>query len=294
MDRPTPGSALRDRLRDLTEQVRHADQMVRADDPEGVHDLRVALRRTRSLFRTFGPLLDDDASETERLGAELRWAGGELGTARDLEVVHARLLAAGTSGDAEPLPDALTGWLEQHRADAGAVARRQKEHLLGSDRYARMLAALDTLAGRVSWKSVTRSDVRRLLRREWRRVRRRAEAADRSRGGESTELALHDVRKAAKRTRYAAETLTPVLGDRAARMAAAAERIQESLGTHRDTLLSCELLDRLAGELGQHPEVAAAVVGLRAREEASREQALADYARARAELDDEQHRRWLR
>jgi CHAD domain-containing protein len=166
--------------------------------------------------------------------------------------------------------------------------------LLGSDRYAAMLADLDIMAGSLSWQSVKKSDVRALLRREWRRVRRRAAAAEGSPPGEDRGPAMHEVRKAAKRTRYAAESLTPLLGDRAARMADVAERIQESLGTHRDTLLSRGVLDRLAGELAGRPEVAAAVGGLRAREEASGEQALADYARARADLDDERHRRWLR
>ena len=300
MGDPAAAVVLRDRLRDLAGQVRAADRRVRDADPEGVHDLRVAMRRTRSLLRTFRPLLDHrDVAEAGRLGAELRWAGAELGTARDLEVVHGRLLAdetfkgPGPGDPTEPLPTALTGWLEQHRAEAGNLARLQMDDLLGSDRYAAMLADLDTMAGRVSWQSVTRSDVRELLRREWRRVRRRAAAAEHGPSGEDGGPAMHDVRKAAKRTRYAAESLTPVLGDRAARMAEVAEWIQESLGTHRDTLLSRGLLDRLADELAA-PDVAAAVARLRAREEVSGEQALADYARARAELDDARHRRWLR
>ncbi len=274
---------------------------MRDADPEGVHDLRVAMRRTRSLLRTFGPLLEHrDVTEAGRLCEELRWAGVALGAARDLEVVLARLIPAEVGcgarpgGTTEPLPAVMTDWLEQHQTEAGSLARRQTEHLLGSARYAAMLADLDTMAARVSWESVSKSDVSGLLRREWRRVRRRAAAAEHSPPGETQGLAMHDVRKAAKRTRYAAESLTPLLGDRAARMAEVAERIQESLGTHRDTLLSRGLLDQLAGELRQGPEVAATVARLHAREEASGDRALADYARARAELDDERHRRWLR
>ncbi|MGZ5418256.1 MAG: CHAD domain-containing protein [Nocardioides sp.] len=292
---------LGDRLRALAGQVRAADRAVRDAEPEGVHDLRVAMRRTRSLLRTFGPLLEHrDAAEAGRLGEELRWAGVELGAARDLEVVLARLVPAEVlsgawpGGTVEPLPAPMTDWLEQHWARAGAGARRQMDDLLGSARYAVMLVDLDTMAGHVSWQSVTKSDVRGLLRREWRRVRRRAAAAEHSPPGEDRGPAMHDVRKAAKRTRYAAESLTPLLGDRAARMADVAERIQESLGTHRDTLLSRGVLDRLAGELAEGPEVAAAVGRLHMREATSGERALEDYARARDELDDERHRRWLR
>jgi CHAD domain-containing protein len=48
---------------------------------------------------------------------------------------------------------------------------------------------------------------------------------------------LHDVRKAAKRARYAAESVTPVVGKPAKRLAKALERIQETLGDHQDSVV---------------------------------------------------------
>ncbi len=59
-------------------------------DPEGVHQLRVALRRLRSIFRLFGPLLAGD--EVEGFIADIRWLGQELGFARDLDVLATEIL----------------------------------------------------------------------------------------------------------------------------------------------------------------------------------------------------------
>ncbi|MGN6576251.1 MAG: CHAD domain-containing protein, partial [Nocardioides sp.] len=210
----------------------------------------------------------------------------------DLEVVHGRLDAA----SALEVPDSVTERLEQHRGQAGTAARLQVEQLLASDRYERMVADLDALADDLAWDRVTGKAARDRLRKDWRRVRRRARAADRAGPGDERELALHDVRKAAKRARYAAEALAPALGERAATMAALAERVQDTLGSHRDTLLTRGLLHRMGVEEGAPAdgEHVFALGRLHAWEQARGEESLADYAEARAELERKKHRRWLR
>jgi CHAD domain-containing protein len=306
---PDPAAVLDDRLHELVGQLHAAEQAVRAGGEEGVHDLRVAMRRIRSLLRTFRPLLDPAAvPATERMREELQWAGGELSAVRDLEVVHGRLdaIPAPAGGPdtvrldamAAPsgVPASVTEQLARHRARAGAAARAQVERLLSSARYEQMLADLDALAGGLSWEGVTEEAARDRLRGDWRRVRRRARAADRAGPGPEREAALHDVRKAAKRARYAAEALAPALGDRAARMAGLAERMQDALGAHRDTLLTRGLLHRLAAA-PQEPadlEHVFALGRLHAEEQARGEESLAAYAAARAELERTRHRRWLR
>ena len=57
---------------------------------------------------------------------------------------------------------------------------------------------------------------------------------------------LHDVRKAAKRTRYAAETLQPILGKDASRLAATCSIIQDALGAHHDAVVAAARLLDLA------------------------------------------------
>jgi CHAD domain-containing protein len=58
---------------------------------------------------------------------------------------------------------------------------------------------------------------------------------------------LHDVRKAAKRARYAAETLSPVLGSSALALAASAKAVQSVLGDHHDAVVAAERVVALAG-----------------------------------------------
>ena len=57
---------------------------VRTSNPEGVHQMRIGLRRLRAAISVFSELLDD--RQTERIKVELKWLTGELGSARDLDV----------------------------------------------------------------------------------------------------------------------------------------------------------------------------------------------------------------
>jgi len=59
-----------------------------SNDPEFIHQLRVALRRLRSALRVFKP------AAQVRFGAELKWLTGVLGEARDWDVLVAETLAA--------------------------------------------------------------------------------------------------------------------------------------------------------------------------------------------------------
>jgi CHAD domain-containing protein len=83
------------------------------------------------------------------------------------------------------------------------------------------------------------------LRRAQRTVARRLKHANAT--GDSHDL--HGARKAAKRARYAAEAAQPVIGRKAAtKQATKYQRLQDLLGEHQDSLLSAELLRRLAAK----------------------------------------------
>ncbi len=110
------------------------------DDPEGVHQMRVGLRRLRSLFTVFTPVLP--AAQTEHFKAELKWLAGELGTARDYDVfrdeivrpVQARFSTA--PGMAGLLKDAdLVGAQAYERARAAIADRRYTRLLLDLSRW---------------------------------------------------------------------------------------------------------------------------------------------------------------
>ena len=58
-------------------------------DAEGVHQIRVGLRRLRAAMSLFAALLHD--SQTARVKAELKWLAGELAPARELELLVQRV-----------------------------------------------------------------------------------------------------------------------------------------------------------------------------------------------------------
>ena len=69
--------------------------VVKSDDAEPVHQMRVGIRRLRSALDLVEPLLVFPVS----LEAELKWIAGKLGAARDWEVLATSTLS-GTFGDA--------------------------------------------------------------------------------------------------------------------------------------------------------------------------------------------------
>jgi CHAD domain-containing protein len=59
-------------------------------DPEGVHQMRIGLRRLRAAMSLFAALLYDP--QTAAIKNELKWLAGELGPARELEVLVSRVV----------------------------------------------------------------------------------------------------------------------------------------------------------------------------------------------------------
>ena len=72
-------------------QIIDNDLAVTKGDPEGVHQMRVGLRRLRAAMSLFRILLDDP--QTAAIKAQLKWLTGELSPARELEVLVSRVIA---------------------------------------------------------------------------------------------------------------------------------------------------------------------------------------------------------
>jgi CHAD domain-containing protein len=151
---------------------------------------------------------------------------------------------------------------------------------LTSDRYFRLLDALDSLVagealdGRRSQRSA-RKGVGRAVGRAYRRMDRLLDTA--LRNDPPVDEDLHEVRKAAKRARYAAESAGPVFGDKADSLAKRMEQIQETLGEHQDSVVVRELLQRLAGDAAAAEESTFTYGRLHALEEARAERSRAAF-----------------
>jgi CHAD domain-containing protein len=64
--------------------------------------------------------------------------------------------------------------------------------------------------------------------------------------GADRDLALHEARKKAKRTRYAAEAATPALGTPARALAKSMKSLTSLLGEHQDSVMVRETLRELS------------------------------------------------
>jgi CHAD domain-containing protein len=115
------------------------DLGVRLDeDPEDVHQARVATRRLRSDLRTFRAYLPEDWSSEVR--AELGWLAEALGRARDADVLFERL-----HGEVDALDQRDAGAAGALLGRLVAEQDQARQHLLGvldTDRYAELLDRL--------------------------------------------------------------------------------------------------------------------------------------------------------
>jgi CHAD domain-containing protein len=207
-------------------------------DPESVHQARVATRRLRSDLRTFRTLLVPEWDEALR--AELEWLGGELGAVRDTEVLLGLLqqqvdrLRPGDHAVGQRLLHRLVDRREAQRADLLAAMR--------SERYAKLLERLVAAANAPALLPAADAPATEvlpaLLAKPWKKLRRDVRALDDVPPDED----LHHVRIRAKRTRYAAEAVTPALGKRARRFAKAVAKLQDVLGDHQDAVVAAAWL----------------------------------------------------
>ncbi len=222
------------------------DRAVRADACDSVHQMRVTIRKIRSLLKdsqdSFG--LSDGASVLD----ELRELASVLGVARDAEVLGERYQRQLDGLD----PELVRGTVRERLVD-GAQRRYQaglRRSLIAmrSKRYFRLLDALDAM--------VTESPVTTLgqgpepvtpvnIDSAYRRVRRAAKAAKAAaQGGQGSQgdqgydpsvhpdEALHRIRKCAKRLRYTAAATG------ANQVSLQAKAIQTLLGDHQDSVVS--------------------------------------------------------
>jgi CHAD domain-containing protein len=216
-----------------------------AEDPEGLHDLRVALRRTRAVVRAgrhvLPPPLVLDA------GDRLRALTAATGPARDLDVLVGawsdRIAGRGTG-------------LEPLLADIQAARAASRAALVS------VLDDPDAIAWRHGWPELlagaTRSDEpgrhagRRLGRVVARRLERSQRAvlrAGRSLAPETGDDEVHQLRKDARRLRYLLESFAELAPGDEARVVKHLKSFQDVLGRHQDLVVQVGIVERTAAGL---------------------------------------------
>lgn len=240
----------------------------RAGEAEAIHDLRVAVRRLRSCLRSFGAAFEE--ATIAHLLEELKAIGELLGAARDAGVLADRLEAGLRAVPSSDVLGPVRAVLRAHGARATAAALRALQEAFAGPAY---LDLLEQLVGVVDGQPSARGQgarrgYRRQLAHDEGRVARRL-AAIAGLQGAARDAALHEARKAAKRARYSAETLAPVLGKAAWRAAGRYQELQDLLGEHHDAVVARAFLREEGARAGVRPGENGFTFGLlHAREDA--------------------------
>ncbi len=228
--------------------VEHLDAFVRADltvrtSDVSVHDLRVESRRLRTLLAVYRTMFDEPRARA--LQQELRWVGRVLGDLRDLEVTDKRLRRALADDPATVATKSATTPARQLLREDVQAARAAVRELLGSERYAELMDTLHRFVADPPWTSGADRDAREVLPELVRKPRKRLRrAARRLRDADHGDTERHDVRKAARRLRYAMEVLGPV-DRRADGVRRSAKALQSTLGEYLDERRLQDVLWRL-------------------------------------------------
>jgi CHAD domain-containing protein len=240
------------------------------EDPEELHDMRVATRRMRAAIKLFKKALPERASH---LRDEMKWVATVLGDVRDLDVQLERLEEWFAQADDDGYRDTLrrtSRLLEKQRKEA----RGRMLEALDSARYERFERSFAEMLKLGPTPSLTPGAAadedsptdepaavagRGLLRRRYRKWRKLADAIDDASAPEE----YHELRKEGKRLRYALEFFAEVYGeDVIGRLVKPLKVFQDDLGLHQDDLVAAEWLREMVTDSRRFPSKAAFFVGV--------------------------------
>ena len=263
------------------------------DDPEGVHQMRVGLRRLRAGMSLFSDILCDP--QTAAIKSELKWLAAELGPARELEVLVNRVVA--------PIKKQRVPWegvpsLGQQITRKRKAAVTRAKNAVKSARFRALTLELAAWLQAGQWTMPQNDLVRdrgdltitvfatEQLTRRWRRLRKKRRPL-----AQLDAASRHKLRIQAKKLRYAVEFFASLFASRRQMkrrksLLQALERLQDSLGELNDIAVDEQRLTAMALRRRSNPHRIFAAGLLTGREDARTEAAMAAATKAYGELTE--------
>ena len=218
---------------------------------EGVHQMRVAVRRMRSALSIYRKLLP--TAQFNLFSGELRWLLNELGPTRDMDVFLEEILEPVAAAIAD---DPFLDSLRLHAEERREMCYRTSQEAVQSKRYAKLVLRLSAWLHGREWRSPGMEEqapalfgpvtgfAGRVLSRRLKRIRTRAKRPKRL----SVEQ-LHELRIETKKLRYAAEFFRSLYPKKATTAYLDAVRVlQDGLGTLNDVSVARQLLRNFVGD----------------------------------------------
>ncbi len=271
------------RLLDTLEQ--NVDGVLRDIDTEFLHDLRVAVRRTRSAVKLLGGVLPADLAR--HYGAEFKWLGDLTTPTRDLDVhllgfgpMTAQLVAA-SPADLEPLRAFLVRRRAREFRRLAAALRGPRFRAITDDWRKALLEIRDAGAPGKRRRPPTAAGLAlSTTGRAFRRIAAHGAAIT----ADSPPESLHDLRKRAKELRYLLEFFAPLHDPVAYRKVVGdLKSLQDCLGDFQDSQVQREeihaLADAMLAERAAPAATLLAMGEIAAKLTISQVEARADFAR---------------
>jgi CHAD domain-containing protein len=234
-------------------------------DPEYLHQLRIAVRRSRTVQRQLRgafPVL-----ELPGFRSEFRWLQRVTGDARDLDVYVeeldglASMLPPGIRGDLDPLRPVLTHGRLAARAEMTTALRSARVQALLED-WEQLLESLVELP--LDDRPIATRPLGAAVGRRIRKVYGRVLAMGAAIDDDSPAADYHELRKKGKELRYLLELFAVNLFDAEVVSSAIAvlKSVQDVLGRHQDREVQMDMLRSVADEVATLPGGPAACMAM--------------------------------
>lgn len=246
LDSDTMASAFEKIVENCMDQLRANEAAIlESNDPEAIHQFRVALRRLRAIVGAYREVIDDAVHATWSI--DLRWAQRHCGPARDLDVFLSDTL--------KPLSQHLPGdraiaAFAQEAEAARSAARRAAVQALDNPRYAAMQLQIFQALSTGSWRKMGAEQlleqpvhefVDPLLQGRYKRVRKLGR-----RWQQLTDPELHRLRIQVKKLRYAVGAFANLFKPKPVRrFNTELSNLQDCLGAVNDSVVGRQLVQQL-------------------------------------------------
>ncbi|HEY2260155.1 MAG TPA: CHAD domain-containing protein [Solirubrobacteraceae bacterium] len=253
-------------LRELLGTIRaNFDGALSGEDPEYLHQLRISVRRSRTVQRQLAQVFEP--LDLPGFRSEFRWLQRVTGEARDLDVyvdefeAMRAMVAPSIRADLDPLRQVLGHWRMSARSEtARALCSQRTDDLLADWEM-----LLEGLVHRpLDDRPAAAEPIAKLAGKRIRRAYKRVLALGQAIGEDSHAEAYHELRKKGKELRYlldlfgsqlfAAEVVDPLVRSLKA--------LQDVLGRHQDREVQVALLRSLAAEVAGLPRGPAALMAM--------------------------------
>jgi CHAD domain-containing protein len=278
------------------ERIKRGERFARYGKVEGIHHLRTATRRLRSELRTLTSLVDPGWRQA--IENELEWLAEVLGGVRDLDVLTDRLQKRIAEAEMESWERAALAPIFESLAARRERAMARLLEAMGGARYLSLTRTLERALDDRPWNEdaglTCREALGPLAAEVWSKLEKHA---GRLRPSDHDE-AFHDVRKRAKRARYTAELVAPLIGRGDSKSALGfirnTTRVQGKLGDHHDASIALEEIESRIEEYKSDDAFVASARSLIELERAASRRSRKAFFQAWEKLDRRKWRDWMK